>query len=190
MEADWEVEVGGEAPVIEALWSGFVDLRFSSNRVAELTEIQTLPALANALVQLNAAASPLWTSKCDVWPVDGFDRLELDAPAEAATHGIACYVDILHAPPARWGDTSEAVAFCVDLCARLRGVSLSCCRVDLVVRRALITPGANDLGITAYLTACGATEAVALGQLQVALAAFVDAVVAPAPPTQADSQLK
>ena len=27
MEADWEVEVGGGAPVIEAFWPGFVDLR-------------------------------------------------------------------------------------------------------------------------------------------------------------------
>ena len=27
MEADWEFEVGGDAPVIEALWAGFVDLR-------------------------------------------------------------------------------------------------------------------------------------------------------------------
>ena len=27
MEADWEFEVGGEAPVIEASWEGFIDLR-------------------------------------------------------------------------------------------------------------------------------------------------------------------
>ncbi len=27
MEADWEFEVGGDAPVIEAHWPGFVDLR-------------------------------------------------------------------------------------------------------------------------------------------------------------------
>jgi hypothetical protein len=29
MEADWEFEVGGDAPVIDALWPGFVDLRLS-----------------------------------------------------------------------------------------------------------------------------------------------------------------
>ena len=27
MEADWELEIGGDAPVIEAHWTGFVDLR-------------------------------------------------------------------------------------------------------------------------------------------------------------------
>jgi hypothetical protein len=30
LEADWEFEVGGDAPVIDALWPGFVDLRLPS----------------------------------------------------------------------------------------------------------------------------------------------------------------
>ena len=29
MEADWEVEIGGGAPVIDACWDGYVDLRFN-----------------------------------------------------------------------------------------------------------------------------------------------------------------
>ena len=32
MEADWEVEIGGGAPVIDALWPGFVDLRAARAR--------------------------------------------------------------------------------------------------------------------------------------------------------------
>ena len=39
MEADWEVEVGGGAPVIEADWPGFVDLRGEPERVNEMEEV-------------------------------------------------------------------------------------------------------------------------------------------------------
>ncbi len=38
MEVDWEVEVGGGAPVIEALWMGFVDLRRNPERLGEIAE--------------------------------------------------------------------------------------------------------------------------------------------------------
>jgi len=38
MEADWEVEVGGGSPVIEALWPGFVDLRLYPERIGEIQE--------------------------------------------------------------------------------------------------------------------------------------------------------
>ena len=38
MEADWEIEIGGDAPVIEAHWFGFVDLRIEPSRANELPE--------------------------------------------------------------------------------------------------------------------------------------------------------
>ncbi len=47
MEADWEVEIGGEdgdsAPIIDALWPGFIDLRRFPDRVAEITEAAGFP---------------------------------------------------------------------------------------------------------------------------------------------------
>jgi hypothetical protein len=43
------------------------------------------------------------------------------------------------------------------VCTVLRAVPLRCCRVDLIIRRAFITPATErTLGITAYFTACGA----------------------------------
>ena len=45
MEADWEVEVGGGAPVIEALWPGFVDLRSNPERSGEIDGGCEFPAL-------------------------------------------------------------------------------------------------------------------------------------------------
>jgi hypothetical protein len=41
MEADWEFEVGGDAPVIEAPWPGFVDLRLHPERAWQLSEALT-----------------------------------------------------------------------------------------------------------------------------------------------------
>jgi hypothetical protein len=69
MEADWEFEVEGEtaaaeapipeAPIIDACWPGFVDLRRNPERAWDLPEARQLPALAEALARLNAAASPV-----------------------------------------------------------------------------------------------------------------------------------
>ena len=106
MEADWEVEIGGGAPVIDACWNGFVDLRFDPRtrldtllkRAQGLPESKNLPELAEALVRLNGLRSPVWTSKCDVWPVldaNAFDAGELDAPWDEATHAWACYIDLV-----------------------------------------------------------------------------------------------
>ena len=82
---------------IEALWPGFVDLRQSPERAWQLPEAAQLPALAEVLAELNEAASPVWTSKCDVWPhlePDEFDPDELDAPPGCAC-AMGCYIDLL-----------------------------------------------------------------------------------------------
>jgi hypothetical protein len=62
------------------------------------------------------------------------------------------------------------------ICVLLRAVPLRCCRVDLVIRRAFITPDLMELGVTAYLTACGASSAEAARTLEAALARFADAL--------------
>ena len=192
MQADWEVEIGGEAPVIDAHWHGFIDLRCFPNRVSEISEIQKLPALADALVLLNAADSPVWTAKCDVWAVSDstLDRFELDAAPEAAAHARACYIDMLPRSDQQWNDPQCAVVFCKELCSRLQSLPRRCCRIDLIVRSALTAPGMNNLGITAYLSACGSSEARACSQLEGALAAFVDALVPSASPASGPSRIK
>jgi hypothetical protein len=173
MEADWEIEIGKDAPVIDACWPGFVELRVEPERVRELHEVHRFPALANALLQLNARGSPTWTAKCDVWTVNGFDRFELDAPEHEAQYALACYIDLL--PVTQWALLEQAIAVCTNLCAHLRSVATPGCRADLVIRSAIARDD-YEFGITAYLTACGSTEAGAAAQLVAALAAFADAV--------------
>jgi hypothetical protein len=178
MDADWEIEIDGEAPIIDAYWQGFVDLRSEPQRVRELSEVRQLPALRDALVRLNGSDSPVWTAKCDLWSVDDFDRFELDAPDGDDLCAQACYIDLLARSNEHWASDPEmAVAFCKNLCARVRSVAIRCCRMDLIIRRAVNVSGESDLGITAYLTACGATEAGAVVQLESALAVFSDSIL-------------
>ena len=190
MEADWEVEIGGDALVIDAGWPGFVDLRLAPARAAELSETHSLPVLARTLIRLNAPSSPVWTTKCDVWPLAEFDSDELDAPQETALHAIACYIDLLPITSGQWPSAPQAVEWCKALCVRLRALPLRSCRVDLVLRAAILAPGRTGLGITAYLAACGSTPNNAADTLQAALAIFVDAVAPEAPPAQTASKLQ
>ena len=178
MEADWEFEVGGATPVIEAHWAGFVDLQRAPERARLLAEAVQLPALGHTLAKLNAPGSPVWSSKCDFWQhleAEEFDADELDAPPESAACAMGCYIDLLPRSDRQWRLPAMVEAICRRLCATLRAVPLRCCRVDLIIRRAFITPDLMDFGITAYLTSCGASPAGAAGTLEAALAAFADA---------------
>jgi hypothetical protein len=179
MEADWEFEVGGDAPVIEACWAGFVDLRRMPERACDLPESGLLPGLAVVLQRLNSEASPFWTSKCDFWPAlkaGEFDPDELDAPSGSAAHAMSCYIDLLPKQEGEWALQARADAECRCLCTLLGAVPLRCCRADLVIRRALVVPGFMDMGITAYITACGPGADQAKGTLEAALAAFAHAL--------------
>jgi hypothetical protein len=179
VEVDWEFEVGGDAPVIEARWSGFVDLVGAPELALQLPEAAQLSALAEALAKLNAAGSPVWSSKCDVWPsLDAaeFDPDELDAPPGCAVHAMGCYIDLLPRSDQQWTLPELAEKACNRWCGLLRAVPLDCCRVDLVIRRALITAELMELGITAYLTSCGLSPTEATQRLEAALAAFTDAL--------------
>jgi hypothetical protein len=183
MEADWEVEIGGGAPVIEAHWPGFVDLRSDPQRARQLTETADQPALAEALIRLNAPASPVWTSKCDIWPIlepDAFDPLELDAAPDHAAHALGSYIDLLPRKSPQCATTERALAACRRTCAVLHAYPLRACRLDLILRRALLAPDQMGLGITAYLTACGASPAEAARTLSAALAALACAFCADA----------
>ena len=177
MEADWELEIGGDSPIIEARWPGFVDLRIEPNKAGELAETRDLPGLAFTLARLNAVKSPVWTCKTDVFVPGRIDPDELEATSEEATHALACYIDLLMRSEQRWNSLSEAERDCKELCARLRVLPLRFCRVDLVIRDAHIEPDANDLGATAYLTACGQTESDAKSRLAECLSLFAEAIV-------------
>jgi hypothetical protein len=189
MEADWEIEVGRGAPVIEAYWPGFVDLRVAPERARGLAEASQLQGLADALILINTKDSLMWTSKCDVFVPEDFDKDELDAPADSGAHALACYIDLIPRSDGRWLETDTAVDVCRRICASLHGIPLRACRVDLIIRSASLARVGTDLavdgmelGATAYVTACGASSGDANSSLQRALAEFAEVIAASSAP--------
>jgi hypothetical protein len=193
MEADWDIEIGDGAPVIDVDWAGRIDLRGNPDRIFDLEEVRGFPALATVLLRLNSAGSGLSTSKCDVWDVDQFDCDELDAPGDPGV-ARACYIDLVPDQNLECATPEQAVAWCRQVCGRLRVSKLRCCRVDLVVRRAVRTPiqpsADATVAITAYTTACGRTPAEAAETLAVAVTALVEGVFAEGTPEETRQKLQ
>jgi hypothetical protein len=196
MEADWEVEIGAGAPILDAIWPGFVDLRRGKDRIGEIDEAQRLPALAKALLKLNGLDSDtesgavesgrdliIWTSKSDLWVLDPnrneYHSDEMDAAPEESVVGLACYIDMLPREGVDFGGLERVETWVRAKVSRLRQMAVRSCRADLVIRRAVI--GDEDsLGVTAYVTACGATLQVAEEALGLALAALAKTIDEPA----------
>jgi hypothetical protein len=183
MDADCEVEIGGGAPVIEALWPGFVDLRSGPECIGQIQEATDFPPLAALLLALNGEASPLWTSKCDRWEQE---PAELAAGARC---GLACYVDLLPVQTAVFLTWQQAEAFCLQWVARLGPVSAPQCRVEFVVRQA-VAGETEGFGVTAYLAASGRDRSDAAQALATFMTAFADAIPAAVPPATAVSKLQ
>ena len=171
MEADWDVEVGGGAPVIDALWAGFVDLRRQPERIEEIAEAGKFPALAPLLRRLNSPGSPVWTAKCDLWePVEPGGVAEDDLPA-----ALAVYVDLLPCAGGVFPQWQQAEAFCREWVARLASIELPHFCVELVVRQAF-AGAVEGFGVTAYLSAEGQDRPGAAETLARALGVFADAI--------------
>jgi hypothetical protein len=189
LEADWSVEIGEEMPVIDASWSGLVDLVEEPHRIHELEEVVRFPPLGRALLQINQegksrqrsgdpAVSPLfWTSKCDLWELkkdlDNWDPYEMDAETQDSQAAVACYIDLLprFASPgsgllfSTWQDAEHSAK---SLALAMRRKKLSCARADFIVRSAA-SVDRQGFGITVYLTVCGPSRAAAFTTLAAAL---------------------
>src|SRR5262245_6648467 len=131
MEADWSVEIGGGAMVIEAHWPGFIDLRQTPNKITELEEARRFPALGWALQELNVLGGPLWTSKCDVWTLIAvnMDPDEMGAKPEDLQAGRACYLDVLLRERTSFSSFERQERWVRSLTERLRAVQLLKVRV-------------------------------------------------------------
>jgi hypothetical protein len=175
MEADWEVEIGGGAPVIEAFWPGFVGLRGHPERVGEIAEAAAFPPLGVLLKALNGPSSGLWTAKCDYWENEGWEA--------------GCYVDVLPVEGRVFACLERTEAFCREWVARLDAARLPGCRAELIVRVA-IAAEVEGYGVTAYLGAEGRDRSAARRALGAAMAALAAAIPHPETPEQADSKLQ
>jgi hypothetical protein len=118
MLSEWSAECSADDPVVVVPWSDpsdttgnrrFIDLRENPYDLDHLPEAERYPPLMHALRALNAARSPVFTAKCDAWPLDPGEldavRLNLDVLADEATTGFGSYIDIL------WRDRSLFASF-------------------------------------------------------------------------------
>jgi hypothetical protein len=157
VEADWAVEIGSSVARIDADWAGRVDLRERPEALAAIAEAAGYPALQDALLLLNSAASPVFTSKCDVWLLtpEEIDPLEFEADAETSVIGIACYVDVIAREAERFASFDRHVAWVREAASQLRAMHVGNGRCDLVVRAAT-WQGREGFGLTVYAAGCGA----------------------------------
>jgi hypothetical protein len=108
MLSEWSAECSAEDPVLVVPWSDpsdpsgnrrFIDLRENPYDLDHLPEAEHYPSLMHALRALNATRSPVFTAKCDAWPLEGEElealRLNLDVFVDDTVAGFGSYIDIL-----------------------------------------------------------------------------------------------
>jgi hypothetical protein len=103
--SEWNAECGADDPVLVVPWSSpdgalhWTDLRDDPDALDHISEADEYPALLAALRAMNGNRSPVFTAKCDVWPMDAGElaaaRYELMLDDDVATAGVASYIDAL-----------------------------------------------------------------------------------------------
>jgi hypothetical protein len=186
MLAEWSVECSAEDPILVVPWkdpdgkAAFVDLRANPYDFDAIPEAEQHPPLMQALRALNAARSPVFTAKCDAWPLRDEEvehlRLDLDFVPVEAPAGFGSYIDLV------WRERSVFTSFPQNEQMLRRLVRLAApldypaAGLDCVLRPALIDLGGPQEGyaISLYAKALGADDEAALK----AWGAALDAVVA------------
>jgi hypothetical protein len=170
MLSEWSVECSADDPVLVVPWSDasdlagnrrFIDLRENPYDLDHLVEAEQHPPLMHALRALNAARSPVFTAKCDAWPLDAEElemlRLDLDVLAEEAPAGFGSYIDLL------WRERSVFASFHQQeqLMHRLTRHSTSLdhayAMLDCVIRPALVdlTGPQEGFAVSLYVKSLG-----------------------------------
>lgn len=170
MLVEWSAECSTDDPVLVVPWDDpsdptgnrrFIDLRENPYDLDHLAEAEQYPPLMHALRALNAPRSPIFTAKCDAWPLDPDEldhlRFSLGHTAEEAPTGFTSYIDIL------WRERSIFTSFHQQeqLLHRLARLSAPLdhpyAMVDCVIRPALVdlTGPQEGFAISLYVKALG-----------------------------------
>jgi hypothetical protein len=189
MLSEWSAECSADDPVVVVPWSDpsdstgnrrFIDLRENPYDLDHLPEAERYPPLMHALRALNAARSPVFTAKCDAWPLDAEEldalRMNLDVLAEEATAGFGSYIDIL------WRERSLFASFHLQeqmlhrLTRHTAPLEHSYALLDCIIRPAMVDLSGPQEGfaVSLYVKAAGHNEQAA----EENWAAALDAIVA------------
>ena len=170
MLSEWSVECSADDPVLVVPWSDpsdstgnrrFIDLRENPYDLDHLAEAEHYPPLMHALRALNAARSPVFTAKCDAWPLDDEEldalRVNLDVGADEAATGFGSYIDIL------WRERSIFASFHLQeqmlhrLTRHAAPLEHSYAMLDCILRPAMVDLAGPQEGfaISLYVKAVG-----------------------------------
>jgi hypothetical protein len=170
MLVEWSVESSADDPVLVVPWSDpsdltgnrrFIDLRENPYDLDHLVEAEHYPPLMHALRALNAARSPVFTAKCDAWPLDPEEldhlRLNLDHSAAEAPAGFASYIDILWRERSIFASFHQHEQIVHRLTRHATALDHPYVLLDCVIRPALVdlTGPQEGFALSMYIKALG-----------------------------------
>ncbi len=175
MLAEWSAECTADDPVLVVPWSDpeseahFVDLRENPYDLDHLPEAEQNPPLMQALRALNAARSPVFTAKCDAWPLSTEElqqlHLELyfDNPDSLAQNssGFASYIDLVPRDRSLFASVHQQEQLLSRLTRRAVALDHPDTSLDCILRPALVDLGEPPQGfregfaISLYIKASG-----------------------------------
>ena len=170
MLSEWSVECSADDPVLVVPWSDpadpsgnrrFIDLRENPYDLDHLPEAAHYPALMHALRALNAARSPVFTAKCDAWPLEGEEldelRQSLDEIVDPTAAGFASYIDILWRERSLFTSFHQQEQMLHRLTRHAALLDQHAAMLDCVLRPALLdlTGPQEGFAISLYIKALG-----------------------------------
>ena len=178
MLADWSAECGPDDPVLVVPWSDpanpdnrFIDLRENPYDLDHLPEAAEHPPLLQALRSLNAQRSPVFTAKCDAWPVAlnrdsdnsyaqnelTYLHLSLHHTTEETPVAFASYIDLLSRDRTTFASRHRHEQLLDRLTRRAASLDHPYAMLELVLRPALIdlTVPQEGFAFSLYIKALG-----------------------------------
>jgi hypothetical protein len=136
MQADFSVELGGDAPALEIPWRSddhhvrYYDLKKHPELMQQIPEAVAYPELGAFLARINAAEFPLATAKCDAWASSEV------APEEEifGDRKFVSYIDLIFVHPKTLCSFEKNEAFAKQLCRLLGHAPEIAATVELVIR--------------------------------------------------------
>jgi hypothetical protein len=188
MLAEWSAECAPDDPVLVVPWSDannpnvhFVDLRENPYDLDHLPEAEHFPALMHALRALNGARSPVFTAKCDAWPLELEEldelhlNLDIDPTHEPLPAGFTSYIDLLLRDRTRFVSVHHHQQFLDRLVRRAAPLDHPHAMLDCVIRPALLDLAGPQEGfaITLYIKALGQNPGTAQQHWSAALESII-----------------
>lgn len=172
MHAEWSAECAADDPVLVVPWSSalsgagtvFVDLSANPYDLDLIPEAERHPPLMQALRALNAPRSPVFTAKCDAWPLDAAElaqlRLDLDLPDAGLPVGFASYIDLVFRERLLFLSFHQQEQTLRRLVRLAAAIDQPCAALECVLRPALVDLAGPQEGyaVSLYVKALGTDE--------------------------------